>query len=793
MSMLANSNAIESVGYNINRSLRFRSSASAYLSRTPASAGNRRTFTWSSWVKRGAIGSSSYQFFFSASSELIWGFEGDAFRIQQMDGTGNNLWMIQTSQVFRDVSSWYHIVIAFDTTHATAANRVRVYVNGVEVTAFSSASYPTQNYDTSVNTAAAHNIGRSVRTSAYYFDGYLAEVNFIDGQALTPSSFGQTDAITGVWTPKKYTGTYGTNGFYLPFTDTTSATTLAYDKSGNGNNWTPNNISTTAGATYDSMTDVPTLTSASAANYAVWNPLKTSNVGSPSTTTQNGNLTTTSPTAYGTFATMAVASGKWYWEYTITTGTSWTLVGVIDSNTKLEIDKGTSGSNNVGYYANGQKAVNGSFTSYGSSFTTNDIIGVALDCDANTVQFYKNNVAQGSISLPTAAGTSITAFACDENNAGSVINVNFGQRPLSYTPPTGFKALNTFNLPDPTIKKGNQYMDATLWTGDSVSGRSITNAGGFQPDLVWVKDRSSGTYWNVLFDSVRGSGNQLSSNQTDAELASASSIAGKVSAFNANGFSLTTGSSSINSVNGTGDAYVGWQWKAGGTAVTNTAGSITSQVSANPTAGFSVVTWSTPASGAYTVGHGLGVAPKFFVIKTRNAVGDWVAYHASLGAGYNLILNTTAGQNAGGAGFWNSTAPSSSVLSIGSNVVGSYTIVAYCFSEIAGYSKFGSYTGNGSADGPFVNCGLKPRYIMVKRTDVAVSWIVIDTARNPYNVCNYSLLPNSSSAEITSSTETDILSNGFKPRTTDLSLNASGGTYIYMAFAENPFKYANAR
>ena len=268
-------------GYTISRSVRLRSSASAYFNRTPASATNQKTWTWSAWVKRGAITAASSNFFFfagsaSASSDTtyfgLYFNTSDAFAVTAY----SQVWRL-TTQVFRDPAAWYHIVVAWDTTQSTASNRVKVYLNGSQITSFSSSNDPTLNTDYSVNSAVGHSIsGRNPFSATTYFDGYLAEVNFIDGQALTPSSFGVIAPATGVWSPKRYSGTYGTNGFYLPFNNGTSTTTLGYDSSGNGNNWTTNNISLTAGSTYDWMLDSPTAYAGSSygvGNYCTLNPI----------------------------------------------------------------------------------------------------------------------------------------------------------------------------------------------------------------------------------------------------------------------------------------------------------------------------------------------------------------------------------------------------------------------------------------------------------------------------------------------------------------------------------------
>jgi hypothetical protein len=340
----------------------------------------------------------------------------------------------------------------------------------------------------------------------------------------------------------------------------------------------------------------------------------------------------------------------------------------------------------------------------------------------------------------------------------------------------------------PTIPAGNLFMNATLYTGNG-STQSITNGASgqsFQPDLVWCKIRSPNAYDHRLADSVRGVNLSLTSNNTNAE----ASYSG-VTAFNSNGFTLGSSGTGINE---SGSSFVGWQWKANGAAVSNTAGSITSQVSANTTSGFSVITYTGTGANA-TVGHGLGVAPSMIIVKKRSASGDdWVCYNSNLGNTQFIRLNTTAA--AATFNLWQNTTPTSSVFSISTDtsVNGSTaTYVAYCWSQIAGYSAFGSYTGNGSADGPFVYTNFRPRFILIKRTDGgAGSWFMYDTSRNTYNAATTPLQANTSDAELTGR-DIDVLSNGFKCRSTDGNINTSSGTYVYAAFAENPFKYSNAR
>ena len=734
-----------------SRSLRFRSSASAYLNRTFSAVGNQQKFTYSVWAKRGALGGTSIASSGWSGSGATQGggefnFVTDQLNFNQQTNNAYD-WRLFTNQVFRDPSAWYHIVIAVDTTQATASNRVLIYVNGVQVTSFSTATYPTLNLNTKFNATNQRIAAIDNGGSAYsFYDGYLTEFNFVDGQQLTPSSFGTFNSL-GVWQPITYGGSYGTNGFYLTFGDNTSTTTLGYDTSPQGNNWTTNNISLTAGATYDSMLDVPTLTSATVANYPTWNPLWQGKTNSPT----NGNLDY--PASSVGIGTMAL-SGSSYWEITSTGGTSTVALYSTAASTSQAVTTGLT----YGFRFN---ATTGAFdyTTNGSSFTS-----IATGLTSGPYFFYVSTAASTTASL------------------------NAGQRPFSYTAPTGFVALNTYNLSTPTIPNGAAYMAATTYTGNGTS-QSISNAvngTSFQPDFVWYKDRSVARD-HALFDVTRGALDLLSSNNTVA----AGSVAGTLTSFNSNGYSI----GSAANANGSGETYVGWQWKANGTGVSNTSGSITSTVSANTTAGFSVVTYTGTGANA-TVGHGLGVAPSMIIFKNRtDGTRDWQVYHISLTSAANSIqLNGTAGQGANATQF-NSTAPTSSVFSIGtaSATNGSTNaIVAYCFAPIAGFSAFGSYAGNSSTDGPFIYLGFKPRWIMFKNITTTGAWVVIDTSRQNYNVEGPYLNPNLSDAETTGTTVFDLLSNGFKCRSATTA-NSSGSTYLYACFAENPFKYANAR
>lgn len=705
-------------GYTVSRSVRLRSSASAYLNRTFATPTSSTIWTWSAWVKRGGL-TGTYRLFGASTTTYLTFNSSDQLNLT-LGGTS----AATSTAVYRDPSSWYHIVYQQNGSAQT------IYVNNVSVATGTTAA-------SVFNTAIAHQLGAANTTN--YFDGYMTEIKFVDGQALTPSSFGATDATTGVWQPKQYTGTYGTNGFYLTFGNNTSTTTLGYDTSSQGNNWTTNNISLTAGVTYDSMTDVPTLTSATVANYPTWNPLWQGRTNSST----NGNLDY--PASSVGIGTMAL-SGSSYWEITSTGGTSTVALYSTAASTSQAVTTGLT----YGFRFN---ATTGAFdyTTNGSSFTS-----IATGLTSGPYFFYVSTAASTTASL------------------------NAGQRPFSYTPPSGFVALNTYNLSTPTIPNGAVYMAATTYTGTGATQvvTNTVNGTAMQPDFVWQKSRSAARD-HRLIDTNRGINNTLASNLTAAEYSG--SI---LSLVNSNGFTLNTADQGNNS----GETYVAWQWKANaGTNVSNTSGSITSTVSAGATQGFSVVIW-TGGGSAGTIGHGLGVTPGMIIIKNRSGTQFWFVNHASISTTQNLYLNDTAAVQSDGI----FTSKSSTTFGVGTGVAGSGTnYVAYVFAAVAGYSAFGSYTGNGSADGPFVYLGFRPRWMMIKRTDSTSDWYMWDTARDTYNVVTATLLANTSGAE-TSATSIDDLSNGFKCRSATV-VNVSTGTYIYAAFAENPFKYSLAR
>jgi hypothetical protein len=1040
-------------------SLRFRKNNNAFLNRTPTTAGNQTTWTWSGWIKRGNLG--VYSPFFSTHGDAttitrdIIAFNSDdtlRFFINGIASTygGHKI----SNAVFKDPSAWYHIVAVYDSSNNTAEDRMRLYVNGTRITSFSTNVLVGPSISSKTNSTQIHRLGFDPfdNPNGTYFEGYLTEVNFIDGLALTPLAFGEINSNSGVWTPRRYTGSYGTNGFYLKLGD---ASNLGADSSGKDNNWTATNFNTnknsvntsftTVGTTtwtapagvtsinylivaggggggasdgngtkaaggggggvitgtipvtagnvynitvggggaaaagtgggagtngqnssfasltaigggggggasngqgktggsgggstngftgglgtagqgfnggvgiagtlggggggggaggagesinggigkqvviggvtayyggggggrsgqspyaagtggtggggtfnsagtpntgggggggttgsanggsgivilsydygsnsnYDIMNDVPVNYDDSTngrGNYCTLNPLD--GIVSSTVLPRDGNLVAYSTSSTGTYnsrrCTFGMSTGKWYMEFQVISrsDTTRTGAGLYAYNDPLNTYAGNT-STSWAYLGNGFAYTNSSNTPIDTStYAVGDTVMMAFDADAGKLWFGKNNVWNGN----PAAGTgntysNITSgpyfFGAYAYNTSDVTALNFGQRPFNYTPPTGFKALNTNNLPTPAIINPANYMAAVTYTGTggALNIRNSVNNVSFKPDLVWLKGRST-AYNHALFDSIRGVRNVLISNSTGQE--QTEPVGSSLESFNSNGFTLGGGAATYANVNTSAQTYVAWQWKAGDSVVTNTQGTITSQVNANLTTGFSIITYTGNGTAGATVGHGLGVVPSMIIVKSRNeakAGGAWPVWHKSLNNTNTLYLD----QNFASTAYLNRFDPTgftSSVFKTGSNGgtnselnTLNNTLVAYCFAEIAGFSKFGSYTGNGSADGPFVFCGFRPRFVMVKAAVGGTGdWQILDSSRSTFNPSDARMWADLAQVELSNTGgNTDFTSNGFKTRNVNGDANASGVTYIFAAFAEVPFKYALAR
>ena len=538
-------------------------------------------------------------------------------------------------------------------------------------------------------------------------------------------------------------------------------------------------------AAADQVTDSPT------DNFATWNPIIPLSNGSFA----DGNLEFTQ--SGGTISqhaksTISFTSGeKKVCEMQTVSGSSITL-GICDE--VFEADNNGFTGDSRGYFdTNGNKVDSaGNSSSYGASFGTSNVIRIEVDLSSNpgTIEFFKDGVSQGDAF--TDIDSSKTWFFWCRCKADAV-KANFGQLGFAGTPTTGFSALSTANLPDPTIADPSAYFDTSLWAGNNTDGRAITGYN-FGPDWVWIKARNN-AYSHNLTDAVRGAGQYIQASTNDAEVAGPGAF-GSTLAFTSDGFTLDNGTISNLYVNQTGTNYVGWAWNANGSGSSNTDGSINSTVSANTTSGFSIVSYSGNATSGATVGHGLGADVKMIILKDRGVTENWCVFHEAIGPTKFLFLNTTDSAFTA-SNRWNDTSPGSSVFTLGNEtqVNGSgRNYIAYCFAEIEGFSKFGSYTGNGSTNGPFIYTGFKPALVILKvSSNSPTGWIILDNERDSFNAVNHVLQPNSADAEASGSDNWDFNSNGFKVRNTWAAANGSGYTVTYMAFAESPFKTATAR
>ena len=833
-------------GKEIERSLAFDAADGLHLTRDHSVAGNKKQWTFSCWIKRSELGGSS----FNAGEMRIFGGDTNASHIYIQsgetltwdisDGSGTDASLV-TNRMIRDHVDWFHLVCALDTDQSTASNRMRMYINGVEETAFNTSNYPSQGFSTNrMNNDGVHSLGR--RTSAQgsdgmKFDGYMAEVQWVDGQQLDPSYFGYTDSLTGIWRPKRYEGTYGTNGFHLDFSDNTSTTTLGYDKSGNNNHWTLSGGFAASNAVLDTPTN----------NFATLHMMGTGFSSGAGYGEGNRKLTTGSSSSARNLDRQGICSytfnkGKWYAEVRCHNGDGHKMIGVgpwqlmvnpEDNNNRYAYVYGSDGDKYV------RTAGSESISTYGSSFTNGDIIGIYIDMDASTpiVYFSKNGQwSNGSGSWnqanPSAGielGDSFFTQDVDRNFVGycgfilssgsggsnQVYIANFGQDStfagansaggfkdssgigdFKYAVPSGALALCSKNLIRLNKERGTackiinakRHFDVVTYTGNG--GNLAITSLQFKPDLVWIKSRTDGHH-HSLTDSVRGMLKTLSTSRSDiAEYDESQGL----NSFNGNGFSFN--GNGYYSVNVNGANFVAWCWKAGGDPVSNSDGTITTSISVNQEAGFSIVGWTGNGSAGATLGHGLGKKPKMIIVRRRSAAQDW-------------FMDVGEIENARGGRYWRlkgsispqtdtnvfpSTSPTSTVFSVGAdsgvNASGS-TYIAYVWTDIPGYSSFGTYRGNGDTDGQYVTTGFKPRFVMTKRSAVD-GWLMWDTQRsgghNLMHNRNGAGHPDAESTAISSGTSLcDCYGNGFKWRGQSNDTNGDGDNYVYMAFAEESF------
>ena len=809
----------EFYSFKINQSLRFTEGSQAYLRKTDfsGSATSEQTGTFSVWVKntlsftdnRNAIYGSST----GSSAFVSLSLSGDSQNIdlRTRNGSGTDVIDLITDTAHRDPSAWYHIMSVYDLTSSTQSDRAQIYVNGVRVTSFGTETLPsntTTEYDRG-DFLTDMQIGRTNTNSSnmLYADFILAEYHRVDGQALDPTSFGQFKS--GVWTPKEYTGTYGNHGFHLDFADTSD---IGKDVSGNGNDFTANNLST-----HDVLLDSPT------------NNFPTLSSIDSNTNLSEGNLKYAQGSGAGykansTFVIEDIAdSQKYYVEYVSDSGY---INGIIPAHT-TGANNNTVRTGHLGYYPNtGQKYNGSSASSYGATHGTSNQMAMLIG--DGQIEFFKDNASQGVAFTGLTGSYKIMSGAFGSSGAGVIYNFGAdssfvgaktaqnntdanGLGDFFYAPPSGALALCSSNLPEPRITPlkddiPEDYFEANLWTGNG-SSQSISSYE-FAPDWVWIKERTN-TSSHYLVDTVRGASLFMQTNSTVGDTSNTTNV----TSFDSNGFSLGSGGTT----NQSSQTYVGWAWLAG-TAFSNDAsatgvGTIDSTGQVNTEAGFAIIS-HTGTGSAGTIAHGLGKKPAWIMTKLRSEDGDgWLVYHHGLNEGATpeqkyVVMSSTSGIQDNSI-IWNDTAPTTSVFSVGtSNAVNgnTETYISYVFSEIEGYSKFGFYTGNGSTNGVFVYTGFKPALLIVKQTDASNRWIIVDNKRGSQKEADTTVInnnpleeklelnPNDDSKESTSGTDCfDFLSNGFKLRRSGDVYNGSGHDYIFMAFAEMPFKYANPR
>ena len=695
-------------------------------------------------------------------------------------------------------TNWHHVALC------KVGQEYGIYLDGAQGEYISDSSTDTFSALLAIGTSTWDGTNRD-------FDGYMDEIRIQSSNVFSASpNVGKTDTITVPTSAH----TADANTKLLIHSDFNGG--IGADSSGNTNDFSATNLVAT-----DVVGDSPTN------NFCTLNPLNLVT----NTTLSEGNLKAdcTSSNDGAALGTMSVSSGKWYWEVLQTTANANNDIsmGVMELSRKMAPQGvGTDVYPNAYLYGNdGWNAKYNSTTSTINTYGAGDIIGWALDLDGNTLKIYKNNSLEYTYSSGVS-GTFTPLAAVDGTSGQSVTHIaNFGQdssfngektaqgnggtgEDFYYSPPAGFKALNTYNLSDPSIADPTAHFDTALYTGNG-STQTISSLN-FQPDLVWTKPRSISSSPG-LTDSVRGAGRSMKSNDTASErpVSGSPGATDDMYAFTSNGFSV--GTDNYLNINQNTVTYASWNWKAGGTASTNEDGSIDSLVSANTDAGFSIVGWTGTGSNV-TVGHGLSQAPELIINKSRGDAYNWAmqSFLWNSASDTNLLyLNTTAGTADDTNVF--QAAPTSTVFSpqggswagIGANTI---EYIAYCVHSVDGYSMVGKYGGNGAQDGSFVYTGFRPAFIFIKRiTSSGSNSYIIDNKRIGYNHFVYAtdvgsnkyLWPDSSAAEgngdSTKGIGMDILSNGFKFRTNSSDYQSSSNDYLFYAIAESPFKYSNAR
>ena len=834
--------------FEVQNSLRF-GATSGKLTRTPTSSGNQKKWTSSWWMKktenatRTYIWSAGYTSGGSGNDGIAaFYFETDDKIHTYYDTSGSAPYGAVNNKVYRDQHSWYHFVWAVD-----AANTAhRIWVNGVEETLSSSSNPPDFNYG--MNRAGTEQAwGTQSWGGGTHSPMVIAEAVHLDGQYLTADSFGEFK--NGVWVPKDIHAqgfTFGTNGYYLNFQDDggTNGANLGYDVQTADRSGTTNDFSLTNLNEYDQLVDTCTN------NFATLSPIRLGE-NSGSHTFTEGNLQWTSST-YNYNATASSinipTTGKWYMEvYVATAGSSLShdfgvgIHGTKDSAIPQHNPAvATYGDSTVyvtrrDFASRIEKNLNNVLIADTYSYTAGDIVQVAYDADNGKVYYGLDNAywaedggTDGNPSAGTNHTTTLTTgveyfFYLSQYSNTYVSVSNFGQDSsfagyktsgsaeatdtngrgnFYYTPPTDFLALCTANLPATTISpnqatQAEDHFVTHLYTANNRTAQTITGVG-MQADWLWFKQRNRSDA-HALYNTSMGIDKSMRITN-DSEFDNSDSETG-VTAVGADGFTLGTDNQAW--VNYQSDSMVVWLWKAnGGVTSSNGDGSKTSTVQANTTSGFSIVLYSGDTS-SFTVGHGLDFAPEWVIVKSRTHSERWAVFHTSISNQYIYLNETFAGETSNAdERFGNSTSvvvPSATVVTLGANnsdvSKNGENYVMYCFHSVEGFSKFGKYIGNNDTNGTFVYTGFKPAWIMIKSTGSSSNgWYIYDNKRLQFGtLVDGQLYANLTNGDDDGSRDVDFISNGFKLRLTDTNVNASGQDYIYMAFAEEPFKFTTAR
>ena len=861
-------------GYTIENAVWFDGSADS-LSKTFSSAGTEETWSYSVWIKRSPGGAGSANAILEARADGnntgALTFTSDSLYLQDYDdGVATPAFRKLSNAVFRDPTAWMHIIAINDTNNSTAADRHRLYVNGVRLTSFSTDVNSSAGYASAqgINSTNPHYIGFSGHSD--YFNGYMAEAIFVDGTALT-STVDSDNKLTsnelgefddnGVWVPKKPSGfSFGSNGFHLDFKVAPGTGNGAgTDVSGNGNHFTDNSM-TTAQQVTDSPTDK---SSDDIGNFCTLNPLDFSQNAA---TLSEGNLKIVGAGAHSTTkgTVFTDGAGKFVWECTVTemdTNVSLALMRTTDASTGSNKPGATSNSG-FGLFDNQGSS---SLSRFDGSNMVTGMSGMAdgdmyhIEFNNSTGDVYVWRKASGGTWTAENSGNSVTSGAGKTALAGAsvapsvhvyqnssatnpnIITFNFGATSFDKTPSSNYVSLNTANLAAPTVTDPQANFGILLYKGNGAStynvidggndgdGTNITgqlkDGGGtgtrWTPDWVWIKNRTGIVASHHWYDTVRGANAFLKPNTADAEDSSRSDM---LKSFDAGGFTLGADASE-EAINKDNDTYVAWCWKAGGAPTTdNTATSSTmddgsvfksgvvqssylpsgspgkypKKMSIAEHGGFSIVEY-VGTGGNTTIPHGLDRKPEFLIFKRTNTGASTVVWHSAISVNDTLSFAGPDGSSTQGSTFMQSTAPNETVVSLGSQTGqngGSDTHILYSMAKTPGLIGIGSYTGNDSPDGPMVvvddgGSGFKPAWVMIKRSNAGTShhWRVWDSVRSPFNVVDDYLTPSATNIEAGPGVgkDLDFIANGFKIRTDDTDMNALNGTYIYLAFAEDPF------